>query len=142
MLTAKTTDLNLFECWMGSDPDNTRVQVNFPLNRTAGTEGGAVVYFELKPGERLARHTDSPEEILYIVAGTAEAEVGDERAIVGAGDLAVVPAMVPHGLRNIGDETVKVVGFFSEPEVTSSFDEPVQPIGQSVLEQAPIPVAV
>lgn len=141
MLTAKTTALNLVECWLDSDPDHARVQVNFPLNKTAGTDSGAVVYFEVRPGEYLARHTDSPEEILYIVAGTAEAEVGYERGIVTAGDLAVIPAMVPHGLRNIGEETVKVVGFFSEPEVTSTFAEPVQPIGQRVLEQAPVPAA-
>jgi quercetin dioxygenase-like cupin family protein len=141
MLTVNTTTLDLFECWLGSDPDHTRVRVNFPLNRAAGTQGGAVVYFEVRPGERLGRHTDSPEEILYIVQGTAEAEVGDERGIVRAGELALIPAMVPHGLRNIGDETVKVVGFFSEPDVTSSFEEPVQPMGQAVMEQAPIPVA-
>jgi len=34
---------------------------------------------------------------------------------------------------------VKVIGFFSEPEIVSSFDEPVQPIGLSVLNQgAPV----
>jgi quercetin dioxygenase-like cupin family protein len=140
MLTASTTTLNLFEVWLESDP-NARVHVNFPLNQAAGTEGSAVVYFELRPGERLGTHTDSPEEILYIVQGTAEAEVGDERGIVRAGDLAVIPAMVPHGLRNIGDETVKVVGFFCEAEVTSTFEEPMQPIGQAQMQQAPIPVA-
>ena len=141
MLTANTTTLNLVDCWLDSDPDRARVQVNFPLNKAAGTGGGAVVYFEVQPGEYLARHTDSPEEILYIVAGTAEAEVGDERGVVTAGDLAVVPAMVPHGLRNVGEETVKVVGFFCEPEVTSTFAEPMQPIGERVLEQAPVPAA-
>jgi len=141
MLTAKTTTLDLVECWLDSDPERARVQVNFPLNRAAGTGGGAVVYFEVQPGEYLARHTDSPEEILYIVAGTAEAEVGGERGIVTAGDLAVIPAMVPHGLRNVGEETVKVVGFFSEPEVTSTFAEPVQPIGESRLVQAPVAAA-
>ena len=30
--------------------------------------------------------------------GEAEAEVGDDRGRVRAGDLAVIPAMVPHGL--------------------------------------------
>ena len=141
MLTVNTTTLNLVETWLDSDPEHVRVNVNFPLNRAAGTEGGAVVYFEIEPGHRLGSHTDSPEEILYIVAGTAEAEVGDERGVVTAGDLAVIPAMVPHAVRNIGDETLKVVGFFSEPDVTSRFDEPVQPIGQSVVTMEPIPVA-
>jgi quercetin dioxygenase-like cupin family protein len=141
MLTVNTTTLNLVETWLDSDAEHVRVNVNFPLNRAAGTEGGAVVYFEIEPGHRLGRHTDSPEEILYIVAGTAEAEVGDERGVVTAGDLAVIPAMVPHAVRNIGNDTLKVVGFFSEPDVTSTFDEPVQPIGESVVTMEPIPVA-
>ena len=75
------------------------------------------------------------------MAGEAEAEVGDERGHLSTGDLAVIPAMVPHGLVNVGDETVKVVGFFSESEIISSFDEPVQPFGAAVINQgAPAPV--
>jgi mannose-6-phosphate isomerase-like protein (cupin superfamily) len=93
------------------------------------------------PGDPLARHTDSAEEILYIVAGEAEAEVGDERGRLTGGDLAVISALVPHGLANVGTETVEVVGFFSESEIISSFDEPVQPFGIAVLNQgAPAPV--
>lgn len=139
MLRVNTKTLGLIDVQMGT-ADHAKLRVNFPLNRSAGTEGGAVVYFEIQPGDYLATHTDSPEEILYIVSGTAEAQVGDERGIVEAGDLAVIPAMVPHGLRTIGDEPVKVVGFFSEPDVVSTFDEPVQPIGERVLEMAPVPV--
>ncbi len=142
MLTANTTQLALADVWIESDP-KARVRVNFPINRQAGSADSAVVYFEIAPGERLARHTDSAEEVLYIVAGTAEAEVGDERGVVHAGDLAVIPAMAPHGVRNIGDETLKVVGFFSHAVIYSEFDEPVQPIGRSALpEMAPEPVPV
>jgi mannose-6-phosphate isomerase-like protein (cupin superfamily) len=57
-----------------------------------------------------------------------------------AGDLAVIPAMVPHSLVNVGSEPVKVVGFFSESEIVSTFEEPMQPMGQAVLTQgAPVP---
>src|SRR2546421_3807792 len=140
MLSARTPDLELMEAWIGSDENVARVRVNFPINKWTGAADSAVVYFEVEPGKRLARHTDSAEEILYIVAGTADAEVGDERARVSAGDLAVIPAMVPHGLANVGDDTVKVVGFFSESEVISTFEEPMQPIGVAAMEQgAPAP---
>jgi quercetin dioxygenase-like cupin family protein len=143
MLTATTTELELMQGWFDSDPDHARVRVAFPINKWAGSRESAVVYFEVKPGDRLPRHTDSAEEILYIVAGEADAEIGDERGRVRAGDLAVIPAMVPHGLVNVGTETVKVVGFFSESEIISSFDEPVQPFGIAVLNQgAPAPVSV
>ena len=140
MLTIKTTELELTQGWFDSNPEHLRVQVAFPINRWAGSRDSAVVYFEVKPGDRLARHTDSAEEILYVVAGEAEAEVGEERGRISAGDLAVIPAMVPHGLVNVGHETVKVVGFFSEAEVISTFKEPVQPFGAMVVNQgAPQP---
>ena len=140
MLTVSTGELDLMEVWFDSDPEHKRVRATFPINKWAGARDTAVVYFELQPGDRLATHTDSAEEVLYIVAGQAEAEVGEERGELRAGDLAVVPAMVPHGLINVGEEPVKVLGFFCEPEVVSTFEEPLQPIGQSALNQgAPAP---
>jgi len=141
MLTAKTTELELMQGWFDSDPERARVRVAFPINTWAGSRDSAAVYFEVKPGDRLARHTDSAEEILYVVAGEAEAEVGGERGRLAAGDLAVIPAMIPHGLVNVGNETLKVVGFFSESEIVSSFDEPVQPFGMAVLNQGAPPPA-
>ena len=139
MLTAKTTELELTQVWLDSDSDHKRLRVTFPINKWTGSGDSAVVYFEIEPGNRLAHHTDSAEEILYVVAGEAEAEVGDEHGSLAAGDLAVIPAMVPHGLVNVGNETLKVVGFFSESEIISTFKEPVQPIGAEVLNQGAPP---
>jgi quercetin dioxygenase-like cupin family protein len=142
MLTVKTPDLELAQGWFDSDPERARVRVAFPINTWAGASDSAVVYFEVQPGDRLPRHTDSAEEVLYIVAGEAQVEGGDEHGPLSAGDLAVIPAMVPHGLVNVGTETLKVVGFFSESEIISRFDEPVQPFGMAVLNQgAPAPVS-
>jgi len=141
MLTAKTTELELTQIWLDSDRAHKRLRVTFPINKWAGSRDSAVVYFEVEPGDRLAHHTDSAEEILYVVAGEAEAEVGDERGRLAAGDLAVIPAMVPHGLVNVGNETVKIVGFFSESEITSTFNEPIQPIGAAVVNQGAPPPA-
>ena len=140
MLTVSTGELDLMEVWFDSDPEHKRVRATFPINKWAGAEDTAVVYFEIEPGDRLPTHTDSAEEVLYIVAGQAEAEVGEERGELRAGDLAVIPEMVPHGLINVGEEPVKVVGFFCEPEIISTFEEPLQPIGQTELNQgAPAP---
>ena len=142
MLTAQTSELELLQGWFDSDPEHTRVSVTFPINKWVGSADSAAVYFEIEPGNRLAEHTDSAEEILYVVAGDAEAQVGDDRARLSAGDLAVIPAMVPHGVVNVGSETVKVVGFFSESEIISTFNESVQPFGMAVLNQgAPPPAA-
>jgi quercetin dioxygenase-like cupin family protein len=141
MLTARTSELELMQGWFESDPEHTRLRVTFPINKWAGSADSAAVYFEIEPGDRLAEHTDSAEEILYLVAGDAEAQVGNERRRLTAGDLAVIPAMVPHGVANVGTETVKVVGFFSEPEIISTFNEPVQPFGAAVLNQGAPPPA-
>ena len=92
----------------------------------------------LEPGHRLGTHTDSAEEILLILEGEAEATVGDEQGLVSAGDMAVVPAMVPHALRNVGDETVRVVGFFSSNVIVSTFDQPMMPFGQRVVGTPPV----
>jgi quercetin dioxygenase-like cupin family protein len=141
MLTVSTPQLDLAEAWIDSDPRG-RVHPAFPINRATGAKETAVVYFEVEPGEYLPTHTDSAEEILYIVAGEGEAQVGDERGLVRAGDLAVVPSMVPHGIANVGDETLKVVGFFRESRIVSTFVEPLQPMGQAVVTMGdPVPSA-
>ena len=140
MLTVSTPKLDLLEAYIDSDPRG-RVFPAFPINCFTGAEHTAVVYFEVQPGDYLPTHTDSAEEILYIVAGEGEARLGDERGSVRAGDLAVIPAMVPHGIANTGDETLKVVGFFCESEIVSTFAEPLQPMGLATLTQGqPAPV--
>ncbi len=138
MQTVSTGTLELLEARIADDP-RARVPC-FPINKWTGTADTAVVYFEVAPGEHLATHTDSAEEILYIVSGTGVAHAGDERGRVSAGDLAVIPAMVPHGIANDGDETLRVVGFFCESEIVSTFEEPIQPIGLATIEMgAPVP---
>ena len=129
MISARIGELELLEGSYEDDP-TMRVRVNFPFYVGTGTKNSAVVYFELEPGHRLGTHTDSAEEILLILEGEAEATVGDEQGRVSAGDMAVVPAMVPHALRNVGDETLRVVGFFSSSTVMSTFDQPVVPMGE------------
>jgi quercetin dioxygenase-like cupin family protein len=141
MLTASTPKLQLIETSHDADPEH-RVHVDFPINTHTGSADSAVVYFEIDPGDKLATHTDSAEEILYIVQGEAEAHAGDERGRLSAGDLAVIPAMVPHGVRNVGEERLKVVGFFSEAKIISEFSAPLQPAGAAVLEQGAPPPAV
>ena len=96
------------------------------------------MYFELEPGFRLGTHTDSAEETLLILQGEAEATVGEESDRIEAGEMAVVPAMVPHALRNVGEETLRVVGFFSSNVVASVFDRPMMPAGRRAAGTPPV----
>jgi len=125
------------EAWYEDDP-TMQVRVNFPFFLGTGNKNTAVVYFEIEPGHRLGTHTDSAEEILLFLEETAEVTVGDESGRVSAGEMAVVPAMVPHGLRNVGDEPLRVVGFFSSNVVVATFDQPMMPFGQRVVGTPPV----
>lgn len=132
MLAVQLADLDLLD--VTSETDETRhIRFDFPISSLGGAASTAVVYFELEPGEHTGMHTDSAEEIVLVLSGTAEAIVGDERGELTAGGLGLVPALVPHDVRNIGDETVRVVGFFSSATVVSVFDEPLMPVGRRVV---------
>jgi quercetin dioxygenase-like cupin family protein len=128
--------LELNEMWSETDEERG-VRVNFPISLETGSASTTVVYFEVPPHKHLGMHTDSAEEILYIVAGSGEAIVGDERVEVEAGSLALIPSMVPHDVVNTGDEPIRVVGFFSSATVLSTFEEPFAPLDANVLLSPP-----
>ena len=128
MITVDLNDIELRESGTEGGAD----RVTFPFHRGTGTASTATVLFELEPGNALGTHTDSAEEVLLILAGEGEAQVGDESELVSAGHMAVVPSMVPHGIRNTGDTTLRVLGFFSSSTVISQFEEPLGPNGEKM----------
>ena len=137
MHTTDLTRLDLLDAWYEHDPA-MRIRVNFPFFAATGSESTAVVYFEIEPGHYLGTHTDSAEEIVLVLAGTVEASLGDERGRLAAGQAALIPAMVPHGVRNVGEETARCVGFFSAATVASTFDQPLLPFGQQAVGTPPV----
>jgi uncharacterized cupin superfamily protein len=70
----------------------------------AGTEGRFTVFEQLTPvGWGPPRHIHSREdEVVYILEGTYEISLGEERRIVSAGACAILPRDIPHGFRNAG----------------------------------------
>ena len=140
MYAVQLADRDLVE--VGSEADESRrIRFDFPLSSLSGSASTAVVYFELEPGEHTGMHTDSAEEVVLILSGTAEAIVGDERGVLTAGGIGLVPSLVPHDVRNVGDETVRVVGFFSSSTVVSVFDDPFTRFGRTVV-GTPVPEEV
>jgi quercetin dioxygenase-like cupin family protein len=133
-----TFDLDNYEL----APAGPGLRVSFPLHSATGTASTATVLFELDPGAELPVHTDSAEELLIVVQGTGEARVGDEVARISKHDVALVPPMAPHGLRNDGDEVLRILGTFSASTVVSTFERPFEPGGPQVLViGSPVPVA-
>src|SRR5258705_7440868 len=95
------------------------------------------------------RHMHSREdEIVYIVEGTYELVLGNERRIVSGGACAILPRDVPHGFRNVGsapgrllcalapgglDEYFVAVGNCSPPPNPAQLVELARPYGLTLL---------
>ena len=132
MLTVQPGEIEVEERWYESDP-TMRFKIALPFNAETGNKDSAVGYFEVEPGNAQPTHTDSAEEILLCLEGRVKVTLGNERSQISAGEMALVPAMVPHALRNGGTETVRVVGFFSRVMVESTFEQPLMPSGQRIF---------
>lgn len=137
--TLSLEDLELVQVTQ-SDSDMD-VRVNFPFSpafpATTGMEldgGHNVVYFEIEPGKELATHEDSPEELIVCLAGDEiQAWAGDAEGVVSAGDLAVIPALAPHGFRNTGEETARFLGIFSDSTLVAEFESELEPFGERIV---------
>ncbi len=136
MVSANLDQLELHTGTVDGDPD-VEAHFAFPMFWATGNASPAVLCVELEPGKSGPRHIDMPEEILLVARGRVEIEVGGEREVFGPGGLVLVPAMVPHGFRNVGDERARIVGFFSSNTVVAIADEVVQPIGGRVIGSPP-----
>lgn len=134
-----TIDLDAIELM----PTAVGRRVAFPLSSASGTASTATVLFELDPGAELPVHTDSAEELLVVLEGTAEARIDEEVGRLELHHVALVPAMAPHGIRNVGDDVLRVLGTFSSSTVVSTFEEPFESGGPRVFViGAPMPVAL
>jgi quercetin dioxygenase-like cupin family protein len=124
-----TVDLNSAETM----PRGEGLAVGFPISSATGTAASAVVWIELDAGGAVAEHTDSAEELLFVVRGEVEASVRDETGVLREGQIAVVPAMAPHSMRNIGAGDARILGFFASSTNISTFTEPMGPDGEQMF---------
>ena len=60
------------------------------------------VRVDFDPGYIAPMHTHPGEEIIYVIEGTLEYEIGGKKYTVKAGDVLFVPAGIPHTAKNIG----------------------------------------
>lgn len=136
MFTVSLRDLALVEEWGRTDP-TLRLRADFPVFAGNGAADSAVVVFELGEGEHLGLHTDSAEEVVLVLDGTAEATLGDATGKLTERELIVIPAGVIHDVRNVGKGVLRAVGFFASGEVESVFSEPLEPSGERVFRVPP-----
>ena len=129
MITLAPTDLDLSDAYIEGDPTaRWRSAPGHSPSTGARASGSSII--EVPAGCRLPRHTDSAEETIVVVAGAADVTVGDERAELPAGGVAVAIENVPHEVRNASDdEPLTFVAIYAAPDVVTRYDREVQPDG-------------
>jgi quercetin dioxygenase-like cupin family protein len=135
MVSFNISELELLEGWVDDQP-SIRGRFDFPIHAGVGAASSAAIYFEVEPGERIPWHVHTAEEILFVVGGEAEGEVGDEAGVFSEGALVLVPAHVWHRVTNVGTDTLRIVGFFSSAAVITTLADEITPLGTRVM---PVP---
>ncbi|MEW6081756.1 MAG: cupin domain-containing protein [Bacillota bacterium] len=62
-------------------------------------KAGSLTLFAFDQGQALSEHSAPFDAVVHVVDGQAEVTIGGEKMTVGAGDLVIMPANVPHALR-------------------------------------------
>jgi quercetin dioxygenase-like cupin family protein len=76
----------------------------------------------MPPGDRHAFHRHPAlEEIIYVLSGAAEQWVGEERRLLGPGDMAHIPADTVHATYNGGDEMLVFLAILSPARCEGPF---------------------
>ena len=118
---------------MVGDPDDHRPNTMWTLLTDPGDEHGrvehlAVIREAIAVGDAIPLHTHDVDEAITILAGTGIGRLGDGRRRVEAGAVVFIPAGVPHGTINDGDEALEVHAVF-----------PATTIEIAMLERNPAP---
>jgi quercetin dioxygenase-like cupin family protein len=129
MFTKSSDSAEFSEAWIeGDEASRWRSAPGHGPGAGARASGSSIL--EVDPGCRLPRHTDSAEETIVVVSGTAEVTVGEESGVVPQGGIALVPADLPHEVRNDGEEALRFLALYAASEVTTTYADPVQPGGE------------
>ena len=129
MFAVRLEDVELEESWIqGQEGARWRTATVHGPGTGADASGSSLL--EVPAGCVLARHTDSAEELIVVLAGTAEATVGEETGRVEAGGMALVPKELAHEVRNAGGEALRFLALYASPDVTTTYERPVEPGGE------------
>jgi quercetin dioxygenase-like cupin family protein len=90
-------------------------------------EDSCTIYFAIPPGDRLGKHVDTAEEIQYILSGSGDLLTDDGPRPIKPGDVFVLKEGVAHDLHNTGSEDLRVLAFFSKPQVEQHWDTETWP---------------
>ena len=76
-------------------------------------DGATLAFTTLEPGHTARPHSHPHEQIVYVLEGELLFVVGDEEAVVRAGDMLVVPPGVEHWAQTLGEEPALDLSVFT-----------------------------
>ena len=124
MIALAPAELEFVAAWVDGD---VSARWESASGLSASVSGSSVI--RVPAGCRLPRHTDSAEETIVVLMGTAEVEVAGERTLLPAGGVAVVPEDATHEVRNAGEAELSFVAVYAAPKVLTRYEQEIQPDG-------------
>ena len=93
--------------------------------RVSAANGGTqLCLFEqwCEPGHGAPTHLHAVEEVLHVLTGEADVWVNEEHVTLRPGQLAVIPAGVKHGFRNLERKILHVRATLAAPIFEASYE--------------------
>lgn len=108
------------------DPrDAWRPGVDTRMRISAANGAAQLCMFEqwCAPGMGAPTHYHAVEEVLSVLAGTAEIWVGEEHVVAGVGHSVLIPAGHAHGFKNVGQDTLHVLATLASPVFEAAYED-------------------
>jgi mannose-6-phosphate isomerase-like protein (cupin superfamily) len=102
-------------------PPNERVLKVILSPEVTGTKNLSLLISIISPHYTTGLHTHDQDEIMYVATGNGESIIGEVREPVTSDMIIHAPAGVTHEVKNTGDETLKLVCFYSPPLKPTGF---------------------
>ncbi|MGQ9781364.1 MAG: cupin domain-containing protein [Nitrososphaeria archaeon] len=71
-----------------------------------------LVVYNIDPGQGLPLHDHPHEQMVYVIEGELEFQIGDRKSVLGAGGIAHVPSNVRHAGKVVSDKPVTEIDVF------------------------------
>ena len=83
--------------------------VRWVINASQGATNFAMRVFELEPGKGSPFHKHENEHEAYVLAGSGEIEIDDDKANLKEGTVIFIPAQENHRFRNTGKDVLRFI---------------------------------
>ncbi|MDY7078162.1 MAG: cupin domain-containing protein [Chloroflexota bacterium] len=82
------------------------------VRRAVYLEHAMITFFDFAPGSVIPEHDHPHEQITYVLQGTMEFRLGDERHTLRAGDGVCCPPNIPHSAVILDEPTVALDAWY------------------------------